>query len=538
LLLIAMVAVSRADKLEPDDLQTPAPEVKKTSIQLDLPVVPAFDLPSQNADGSHSVKELRVEGHARLDSDLVVKGVITWVYDCPTAIRTAGETDKAVAKRIEDDPTLCERAKFYVGDTLQTPVEQSLWIVDVPRAFNKVELQNMPKEDLKNPPPDRCDAKAKTCPIYKVGDEVVLGGTFALGSPHSERNSDGLLVYKSMKNVTQRWETAGGVDRPSGLVRPRVPMQSAPRRKPVPLAPVKAMRAVVDPKIRDVSMQHTNAGSKFLGAKQFPDAITEFKSATAWGGNHLAWYGLGGAFAQTGNWADASAAFAHATQLRADQPMYQLWSGVALYERTVQQARESQAKKANRKPDEVVPDLSGENFDPARQRLEAATLLNPDLWRAQYYLGRIARANGRAKDAAEGFTDAIKANPREPGPYIALSDLYLKWDYVDEVIKVASQGTSNIPGANEASDIWYELGMGYDAKGQLPQAIDAFTKAIETRADNAKAKFQRGQAYYQQKDATNARRDLEDFAKSNSPGLEFAKQQANKMLMDLAAKKH
>jgi len=536
-LLVAMVAVSRADKLEPDDLQTPAPEVTKPSVQLDLPVVPAFDLPSQNADGSHSVKELRVEGRTRLDSDLVVKGVITWVYDCPTAIRTAGETDKAVAKRIDDDPTLCERAKFYVGDTLQTPVEQSLWVVDVPRPFNKLELTNLPKDDLKNPPPDRCDVKAKTCPVYKVGDEVVLGGTFALASPHSERNSDGLLVYKSMKNVTQRWETPGGVDRPSGLVRPRVPMQSPPRKKPVAPAPVKAMRAVVDPKIRDASMQHTNAGTKFMGSKQFPDAITEFKTATAWAGNHLAWYGLGGAFAQTGNWADASAAFAHATQLRADQPMYQMWYGIALYERIAQQAREAQAKKANRNPEGIVPDLSGENFDPARQHLEAATLLDADLWRAHFYLGRIAREGGRHKDAAESFTDAIKSNPREPSPYIALSELYRKWDYVDEMIKVASQGSSNIASPSAASDLWYELGMGYDAKGQLPQAIDAFTKAIDSRADNAKAKFQRGQAYYQQKDAANARRDLEDFAKSSAPGVEFAKQQANRMLMDLAVKK-
>ena len=28
-----------------------------------------------------------------------------------------------------------------------------------------------------------------------------------MSSPHSERNSDGLLVYKKMKNVTQGWES-------------------------------------------------------------------------------------------------------------------------------------------------------------------------------------------------------------------------------------------------------------------------------------------------------------------------------------------
>ena len=28
-----------------------------------------------------------------------------------------------------------------------------------------------------------------------------------MASPHSERNSDGLLVYKKMKNLTKTWET-------------------------------------------------------------------------------------------------------------------------------------------------------------------------------------------------------------------------------------------------------------------------------------------------------------------------------------------
>jgi hypothetical protein len=120
-------------------------------------------------------------------------------------------TDKDVAKLIEDDPTKCERAKFYVGDSADTPVEKSLWVVDVPRPFNKQEIANGGKDQLKNIPPDRCDPKAKpdktTCPPYKVGDQVIITGDFKMSSPHSERNSDGLLVYKKMENVTQAWKT-------------------------------------------------------------------------------------------------------------------------------------------------------------------------------------------------------------------------------------------------------------------------------------------------------------------------------------------
>ena len=48
---------------------------------------------------------------------------------------------------IDDDPTMCERAKFYIGDTADTPAEKSLWVVDVPRPYNKLELERIKKPD-------------------------------------------------------------------------------------------------------------------------------------------------------------------------------------------------------------------------------------------------------------------------------------------------------------------------------------------------------------------------------------------------------
>src|SRR5262249_40423084 len=88
----------------------------------------------------------------------------------------------------------------------------------------------------------------------------------------------------------------------------------------------------------------------------------------------------------------------------------------------------------------------------------------------------------------------------------------------------------------EKSDIWYEVGMAYDDKRQDDKAIDAFTKSLEAKRDNHKAKFQRGQAYYRKADYTNAKRDLEEFSKAGGASVEFAKQQASKMLIDIAAK--
>lgn len=285
------------------------------------------------------------------------------------------------------------------------------------------------------------------------------------------------------------------------------------------------------------SKQALNAGNKANGQKQFETALAEYQKAVdRYHDNHLAWYGMGAAYAGKGDWAKAADSFSTAVQLEDKEPMYQMWYGISLYEKAVAEARDDQAKKEGKKPEEIKPDLSAVNFEKAEQHLQESIKLNADMWRAHYYLGKIYREQDKPKDAANEFTAAMKADPRESGPYIALGELYRKWDYTDEAIKVALQGTQNVPGTNEVSDIWFVLGMGYDDKKDEDKAIDAFDKAIETKKDNHKAKFQRGQAYFRKGDFVHAKRDLEEFSKSGGASLEFAKQQATKMLMDIAAK--
>ena len=211
--LVGLVFVSTLGACEKDKLKGPEAEVKKADVKMNLPAVPDFALPAANADGSHSVKEMRVKGKKLFDSEITVKGVVTWAYDCPTALRQPGMDEKAVQKVIDEDPTKCERAKFYVGDAADTPAEKSMWVVDLPRPYNKLELDRIKKADRNlQMYPDRCepgekDPKKAICPPYAVGDQVEVTGSWKMASPHSERNSDGLLVYKKMKNITQNWET-------------------------------------------------------------------------------------------------------------------------------------------------------------------------------------------------------------------------------------------------------------------------------------------------------------------------------------------
>ncbi|MCE9576394.1 MAG: hypothetical protein K8W52_24815 [Deltaproteobacteria bacterium] len=185
-------------------------EVKPHNIKLDLPPVPPFDLPPVGSDGSHSVKELRVNGKQFFDTDISVHGYVTWVYDCATALRTPDMTDVEVKKLIDTDPTKCRRPVFYLGDAKDTPGERSAWVVEVPRPMRDYEKKDIPKENAdwqkRYAPPTIVDFDGKVVPPVALGDEVVVTGSWKQSSPHGERNSDGLLVYKSLKNITQNWE--------------------------------------------------------------------------------------------------------------------------------------------------------------------------------------------------------------------------------------------------------------------------------------------------------------------------------------------
>jgi hypothetical protein len=195
------------------DLKGAEAEVKPHNIKLDLPAVPAFELPAATSDGSHSVKEMRVKGRKFLDTEVTIKGYVTYAYDCATEIRTAEMSDKDVTKLIEEDPTKCRRPVFYIGDTADTPVERSIWVVEVPRPMREYEKKGLSKEEK---------AAWPQVPPYKVGDEVVVTGDWRLSSPHGEKNSDGLLIYKTLNNATQSWQgpPASSVDVPAAAPPP------------------------------------------------------------------------------------------------------------------------------------------------------------------------------------------------------------------------------------------------------------------------------------------------------------------------------
>jgi tetratricopeptide (TPR) repeat protein len=504
-------------RMEPDDLPGPPPEVAGETVKVDLPAIPAFALAGVEP-GVHAPRELHVQGRHLLGTEVQVKGYITWIYDCAAqlAVEHPDKTPQKIASAIQRDPTLCERAKFLLGDARDTARDASIWVVDVPRPPRRIERGKLQPSELKGIWPD--------VPRLALGDYVMITGTWGLVSPHAEHNTDGLLIYKALEHLAPRAAPAAAAAAPGGE-----PDLDVVTRVP--------LRKRVTNQVRNASVDHYSACNKANAARQFDAAITACQAAVqVWPDNHLAWYLWGAAHMARGEWQQASDAIEHAVTLRPDQAMYQLYHGVALYEAELARVRDDQARKAGKKPEEVEVEPGRLQLDAARDALRRAVKLDPRLWRGHFYLARVYRDLDDSRRAAEQFGQTITTYPSYRFGYIALIELYRKWSYNDQAAAVAQQGTLHVPPA-ESGELWFELGMACDARRDDDKAIEAFTRALAIQPGDLVSKFQRGQVYFRKNDLASARRDLEEVARSSDPSVAATKPLAVQMLDQIARKR-
>ena len=257
------------------------------------------------------------------------------------------------------------------------------------------------------------------------------------------------------------------------------------------------------------SIEEMNEGIGQFQNGAYAVAMEHFHEASRiYPDNHAAWYYLGVARRQSRDAEGAAEAFAEAVKLKKDDPMYQMLHGIALYE--------------------------GDKLTLAESYLDKAIELEPNLYRAYWYLGSIYASSDRPEEAAHMWTQAITLNSEWGGPVVSLGKLYLRWDMLPEALAVLDQGTRHVRG-DELPDVYYYLGLVYDAQKNWDKAIDVYTQSIEqsklSNRDNIEAKFQRGLVYLRKGDVEKARPDLEEVSKA-SPDP-FTKQEANKALMSL-----
>lgn len=185
-----------------DELEGAKAEVVQTNIKLDLPAVPEFVVPRPNGDGSHPVAEMRLNGKSYLDTEVRIKGTVLWIYDCGTAIRTPEMSEKELKEILATQPERCTRPHFIIGDTADTKIERGVEVVEYPRPIRKDEKSALGDELVAE-----MEAALAALPPFAVGDEVMVTGQWALRSPKGFHNSEGLLTYGSMENLSNPVET-------------------------------------------------------------------------------------------------------------------------------------------------------------------------------------------------------------------------------------------------------------------------------------------------------------------------------------------
>jgi tetratricopeptide (TPR) repeat protein len=481
-----------------DDLPGPALEVVPHAPRAATPAIPAFELPVTEP-GYRSPRELRVRGSQLLGTEVKVRGFVTWAYNCADSLAIANPhaTRAQIEAAIRGDTALCERPTFLLGDAPETSPDAAISVAA--------------------PEPARGAAKpSNEVPALAAGNYVVVTGRWSVPTTPTGHPGDGVLVWSAVERTAQ----AAPVGAPETIAEQKEMEIELDR----PAAP---MRKFVDEPTINASIERMNACNQAVVARRYDAAIAECQAAiTTWDGNHLAWYAMAGAHMARRDWRQAKAAIERAVTLRPDQAMYQLYHGIALYETAHDEARRPPVRKGAPPP----------RLDAARDALIAAVKLGPDLWRAHYYLGRVYRELDSSRRAAVQFNATIRTNPGYRFAYIALIELYRRWDYIDQALAVALLGATSLPAA-DAADLWFEVGIIHDARHADDQAIEAFSNAIAARPDDAGSKFERAQIYLRKGDVARARHDLEDVARSTDPRAGVTKQLANQLLAPIAARR-
>ena len=228
--------------------------------------------------------------------------------------------------------------------------------------------------------------------------------------------------------------------------------------------------------------------------------------------NHNAWYNLGLVRTELKKWDGAVEAFTEAVKLRGENSKYQYYLGRAHLR------------------------MEPPNYSLAQEHFEKATELDPKNYKSLYFLGKTYASQGKVKEAAEAWTKSASISSGNfANPFDDLSQLYIRWGFLDQAVAVLQAGLKRIEGVQEKSALYFHLGLAYQGKGQLKEAVDAYSKALSAHAGNKNARLQRGLAYADLKEKDNAIADLEAFINGGGNGEDYYKSAANQRLSELRA---
>lgn len=145
-------------------------------------------------------------------------------------------------------------------------------------------------------------------------------------------------------------------------------------------------------------------------------------------------------------------------------------------------------------------DLADQQPAAARSRFEAVLARNPDNAGAMVALAEIgARSGARPEQSAELLNRAVKADPTQAVPRLALIDLYLGSGQRELALDAAQSGVTALPGN---ADLLDRLGRVQLASGQTAEAVASFTKLAALAPRSALPQLQLADAYAAAKNPT------------------------------------
>lgn len=140
--------------------------------------------------------------------------------------------------------------------------------------------------------------------------------------------------------------------------------------------------------------------------------------------------------------------------------------------------------------------------------------INPQLVELAKRLGRVAVQQGRHREAAAQFTDALKDLPTDAEGWRLLGACHVALREPDKAIEAFRKAAQLAP---QVGDTWGFLGNQYVAIGRLDEAVRALVEAIRLNPQDAIAWADLGDAYLRKGEPKRAVQALEEALRLKQP---------------------
>ena len=151
-------------------------------------------------------------------------------------------------------------------------------------------------------------------------------------------------------------------------------------------------------------------------------------------------------------------------------------------------------------------DLAAGRNEQARKRMQDLVAADPGNFQARMALAEITgRTGGTGAEVAQVFTAAVKADPQQPAPRMALINHLMKMGDAQAALIAAQDGVAALPNSTEMQSA---LGRAQLAAGDARQAVATFSQLATRNPTEAVHQLRLAEALVQNKDLGAARTAL------------------------------